>query len=571
MPKELIKKQPRKFFPEKLDFSVWDNVEQELKKLMSFRIDSAKDLETFLERFSELYMILQEQLAWRYIKMTCKADDEKLRKEYSNFYANIFSKAEPYRIKLMKKYYVSPYREKLDKSRYSHLDKLVANRIELFREENLPLEIKEKELSSKYGSIIGSLTVNYKGKEYTLKQLSKFQYEPDRSIREETWKLMMDKLSSVRDSLETLFDELKEIRIPQATNAGFDNYRDYIHAKKQRFAYSVEDIFRFHKSVENVVVPFVRELNREKQKKLNVNSLRPWDTVVEPSGRTLKPFENVNEFVDKAIKILSKVEPEFGANLKKMKNSGLLDLENRKGKAPGGYNYPLDETGAPFIFMNATGVPENVRTILHESGHAMHSFATVNERIILYKHTPHEAAELASMSMELLTLDYLNEYYPDNEDLKLAKRKELVGTISFLPWCMIVDAFQQWIYTNPEHTFEERDSYFASLLDRFNTGVDWTGLEREKRIRWLLQPHIMTSPFYYIEYGIAQLGALAIYRNYRLNAQKAIEQYKNFLSLGHSKPLDELYKTAGISFDFSEEYIAELLEFVKEELNRLEY
>ncbi|OAA31809.1 oligoendopeptidase F [Kosmotoga arenicorallina S304] len=565
----VIKKQPRKFFPEELDLSEWSNVERELNSLLEFGISSEKDLETFLERFSELYMILQEQLAWRYIKMTCKADDEKLRQEYSNFYAKVFSKAEPYRIKLMKRFYDSPYKKRLDRSRYAHLDRLISNRIELFREENLPLEIKEKELSSKFGSIIGSLTIDYKGKEYTIMQLSKFQHEPDRKVREETWKLMMNKLSSVRDTLENLFDKLKEIRIPQAKNAGFDNYRDYMHARKQRFAYSVEDIFRFHNSVESVVVPFVKKLNKERREQLKLETLRPWDTVVEPSGRILKPFENIDEFVDKAIKILSKLDPEFGINLEKMKNSGLLDLENRKGKAPGGYNYPLDETGAPFIFMNATGVPENVRTLLHESGHAMHSFATVKERLLLYKHTPHEAAELASMSMELLTLDYLNEYYPDSEDLKLAKRKELVGTISFLPWCMIVDAFQQWIYTNPDHSPDERDDYFASLVDRFNTGINWTGLEKEKRIRWLLQPHIMTSPFYYIEYGIAQLGAIALYRNFKRNPEKALKQYKNFLSLGHSRPLDELYKAAGIDFDFSEGYIAELVEFVKGELEKL--
>ncbi|AKI96599.1 M3 family oligoendopeptidase [Kosmotoga pacifica] len=570
MAEEVIKKQPRKYFPEELDFSVWENVEAELKTLKAFEISSPEDLEEFLERFSELYMILQEQLAWRYIRMTCKADDEQLRKEYSNFYANVFSKAEPYRIELMKKYYESPHKARLDRNRYAHLDKLVSNRIELFREENLPLEIKEKELSSKYGSIIGSLTVSYRGKEYTLMQLSKFQQDPDRSVREETWKLMMNKLSTVRDTLEELFDELKAIRIPQAKNAGFDNYRDYMHKKKNRFAYSVEDVLQFHDSVEKVVVPFIKELNEKKRKKLGVDSLRPWDTAVEPSGRVLKPFESIDEFVEKAITILSKVDPDFGKNLRKMKNTGLLDLENRKGKAPGGYNYPLDETGAPFIFMNATGVPENVRTILHESGHAMHSFATDKERLLLYKHTPHEAAELASMSMELLTLDHLNEYYPDDEELKLAMRKELVGTISFLPWCMTVDAFQQWIYTNPEHSPEERDEYFASLLDRFNTGIDWSELEREKRIRWLLQPHIMTSPFYYIEYGIAQLGAIAIYRNYRLNGQKAIEQYKHFLSLGHSRPLDELYEAAGIKFDFSEEYITELVEFIKEELDKLD-
>lgn len=569
MADEKIVKQPRRYLPEDLDLSVWKNVETELKRLEEYPVDSVNSLEEFLYRWSELYMAIQEQLAWRYIEMTRFADNEEKRKNYSNFYAGVFSRAEPYKMRLLKKYYDSPYRAELDTLRYENFDRIVANTIEMFREENLPLEVKEKELSSAYGATIGSLTVEYAGKEYTLSQLSKFQQEPDRKVREETWRLSMEKLSTVHDRLEELFDQLKEIRIPQAKNAGFENYRDFMHAKKNRFVYSVEDIFRFHDSVEAVVVPFVKKLNESRKKELGVESLRPWDTQVEPSGRVLKPFDGMDDFIGKAIAVLSRVDRQFGLNLQKMKNTGLLDLENRKGKAPGGYNYPLDETGAPFIFMNATGTPGNVRTILHESGHAMHSFSTVDERIILYRHTTHEAAELASMSMELLTMDHWDEYYPDSEELKLAKKEELTGTISFLPWCMTVDAFQQWIYSNPDHTPDERDEKFAGIFARFEGGIDWSGLERERRIRWLLQPHIFTNPFYYIEYGIAQLGALAIYRNYKLDREKAIADYKRFLSLGYSRPLDELYEAAGIKFDFSKSYISELVDFVGGEIERL--
>ncbi|MBP7201060.1 MAG: M3 family oligoendopeptidase [Mesotoga sp.] len=569
MTDEKIVKQPRRYLPEDLDLSVWKNVEAELKRLEEYPVDSVDSLEEFLYRWSELYMVIQEQLAWRYIEMTRFADSEEKRKNYSNFYAGVFSRAEPYKMRLLKKYYDSPYRAELDTLRYENFDRIVANTIEMFREENLPLEIKEKELSSAYGATIGSLTAEYDGKEYTLSQLSRFQQEPDRNVREETWRLSMEKLSTVHEKLEELFDQLKEIRIPQARNAGFENYRDFMHARKNRFVYSVEDIFRFHDSVEAVVVPFVKKLNEGRRRELGVESLRPWDTQVEPSGRVLKPFDGMEDFIGKAVAVLSRVDRQFGLNLQKMKNTELLDLENRKGKAPGGYNYPLDETGAPFIFMNATGTPGNVRTILHESGHAMHSFSTVDERIILYRHTTHEAAELASMSMELLTMDHWDEYYPDGEELKLAKKEELTGTISFLPWCMTVDAFQQWIYSNPDHTPDERDEKFAEIFARFEGGIDWSGLERERRIRWLLQPHIFTNPFYYIEYGIAQLGALAIYRNYRLDREKAVADYKRFLSMGYSRPLDELYGAAGIKFDFSESYISELVDFVEGEIERL--
>lgn len=566
---EKIVKQQRKYFSENLDLSQWENVEEELQILQEYPVSSIDTLEEFLFRWSELYMILQEQLAWRYIDMTRFADSEEKRKRYSDFFAGVFSRAEPYRMKLLEKYYDSPYRKSLEPERYENFDKIVASTIEMFREKNLPLEIKEKDISSEYGATIGSLTVNYGGKEYTLFQLTNLQQEPDRAVREDTWRLLMEKLETVHDKLEVLFDRLKEVRLPQAENAGFDNYRDFMHAKKNRFVYSVEDVCQFHDSVERVVVPFVAELNCKKCAELGVDSLRPWDTVVEPSGRVLKPFENLDQFIDKAIRVLAKVDPQFGLNLQKMKNSQLLDLENRKGKAPGDYNYPLDETGAPFIFMNATGTPANVRTILHEAGHAMHSFSTVEERLITYRHTTHEAAELASMAMELLTMDYWDEYYRDSQELRIAKRDELVGTISFLPWCMTVDSFQQWIYTNPDHSARERDTMFATIFEKFNAGIDWSGLEKEKEIRWLLQPHIFTNPFYYIEYGIAQLGALAIYRNYRADKSKAVEDYKRFLRMGYSRPLDELYKAAGIRFDFSASYISELVDFVREEIESL--
>jgi len=252
-----------------------------------------------------------------------------------------------------------------------------------------------------------------------------------------------------------------------------------------------------------------------------------------------------------------------------MKNTGFLDLINRKGKAPGGYNYPLSETGAAFIFMNAVGIHSDVRTLLHESGHAQHTFYSKDIPISHLKDFPSEIAELASMSMELLTLEYLDEYYSDPEDLKKAKREQLEGTLKILPWVMIVDAFQHWIYLNPNHTPEERDDYFASLMDRFNTGIDWKGLNKEKRIRWLRQLHIFEVPFYYIEYAMSQLGAIAVYKNYKENGKKAIEQYKEFLSSGYKYPVKKLYEIAGIKFDFSEKYISELVEFIMNEISKI--
>lgn len=564
-----IKKRKRRYFATSFKGDDWSQVEIEFKRLLDEKISSKEELITFIEKVSELNFIIEEEYAWKYINMTCYADKEEYSKAFNEFYRNVVSNSENYNFKIKKKIYENEYINNLPDDEYGHFKKIISNEIELFREENIPLKVKENELSNKYGEINSKMTVNFNGEEKTLAQMSKYLLEKDRDIREKAWRLVNKRVLDEKENLNKLFDELKDIRVQIAKNADFDNYRDYMHKLKGRFDYTPDDIFDFHNSVEEVVIPFLKELNEERKEKLGVSTLRPWDTSVDLDGKTLKPFDNVDEFIDKAIIILSKVKKEFGERLNMMKNSGFLDLENRKGKAPGGYNFPLQEYGSSFIFMNAVGLQRDVSTLLHEAGHAMHSYKKSGIKIAQYKDVPSEVAELASMSMELLTLDYLNEYYKNDEDLKKAKREQLQGTIEFLPWAMIVDAIQQWIYLNPDHTPIEREEYFKSLMDRFNTGVDWTGLESEKGSRWLRQLHIFEVPFYYIEYAISQLGAIAIYKNYKENGLKAIEQYEKFLELGYSKSMKELYEAAGIKFDFSKEYIAEIVEFIKKELNEL--
>ncbi|MCK4258001.1 MAG: M3 family oligoendopeptidase [Halanaerobiales bacterium] len=565
---KLLKKQ-RKYYLEDLDVTKWEVVEKEWQILLEEPISSANDLEVLLEKYSELNSILMDEMSWRYIKMTLHADQDEYSKSFNDFYAKITCNSETYDSKVKKKYYENEFRKELSEERYGHLDKIISNDIELFREENVPLKVKEQETFTKYNTITSSMTVNYKGEEKTLQQLSVYLKDKDRSVREEVWHLVMDRLAQDADELNKVFDELKEIRIEIAKNAGFDNYRDYMHKEKGRFSYTPDDLYRFHDVVEKFVVPFMKELNEERKEKLELDVLRPWDINVDYDGEVLKPFNNVDEFVDKAINVLSNVKPEFGIKLNKMKNSDFLDLENRKGKAPGGYCASIEEYGSSFIFMNAVGLHSDVTTLVHEAGHAMHSFEKVDEPIFQYKHTPEEASELASMSMEFMTMDYWGEYYADPKDLKKAKRDQLIGTLKFLPWCMVVDAFQHWIYTNPDHTPEERLEYFTDLSERFNTGVDWTGLGKEQKISWMRQLHIFEVPFYYIEYGIAQLGALAVYKNYKENPHKAVEDYEAFLKLGYSKPVNELYEAAGVKFDFSEEYIKEIVDFVKAELKSI--
>ncbi len=567
---EKIRKKPRKFYPTDLDLTKWENVEKILKNLISEEIGSAGELIKFMEKVGELSDILSEEMAWRYINMTRYADKPEYSEKFNEFYAGVISKAKPYDHKINKKFYDNPFRQDLSEEKYAHLNRIISNDIELYRDENISLQIKEKELANKYGSAFSKLTVMFRGEEKTLSQLAPFMLETDRKMREEVWFLRNDKMLEKREEFNKLFDELKEVRMQIAANTGFDNYRDFMHQAKGRFSYTPDDLISFHNSVEKIVIPFLKDQTEIRRKKLGLESVKPWDTSVDLDGIILKPFASIDEFIDKGIDILHELKPVFGSRLNKMKNSGFLDLDNRKGKAPGGYNYPLQETGAPFIFMNAVGIHRNVVTLLHESGHAMHTFATRNIKLDAYKSVPSEVAELASMAMEFLTMDLWNKYYTDNEHFKKAKRDQLKGALDFLPWAMIVDAFQHWIYLNPQHSVQEREEHFSNLMNRFNSGVDWSGLDKYKTITWLYQLHIFEVPFYYIEYAMSQLGALAVYRNYKRTGKKtALDNYEKFLELGYTKPVNELYEAAGIKFDFSEEYIRDLVDFVREELQDL--
>lgn len=566
---EKVIKRGRRFYPESLDITDPETVKKCYEELLSYRIDSSSDLIRFAENVSELQMLISQEEGQRYVKMTCKTNDDDLKKRYQDYYNSVVIPSKRYNNLLDKKFYDSSGQYHLPENEYRHLQNIIANRIEIFREENVPLAAKEMELSNRYSAIISQMTAEYEGKEQTLAQLSKYLQSNEREVRKQVWQLRMERLGQDRETLNEIFDELRHIREKQAENASFTNYRDYKHQEMGRFSYTPEDVLQFHSSVEKTVLHFLKEITEERREKLCLKSVKPYDTAVDLDGKILTPFTGIDDFIDKGIKILYKVAPKYGINFNKMKNSSLLDLDNRKGKSPGGYNYPLRELGSSFIMMNAVGVQRDVVTLLHEAGHAMHSFATKPLHLMDYKECPHESAELASMAMEMLTMDYWDELYPSEEELKKAKKDQLVKTLQFLPWCMTVDAFQQWIYTNPQHTPQERDKYFAGLIDRFSTGTDWSGLEGYKEYSWMLQLHLFKYPFYYIEYGIAQLAALAIYRNYRQNKEKAIKEYDNFLVQGYTKPLNELYETAGIRFDFSEQYISGLVDFVGKEMEQL--
>jgi len=562
-----IEKKKRRYYPDDFNAQEWSPVEEALRELSAAEISSPEDLVRLIEKRSELSDILEETGAWKYIRMTQHADDATLAKAQADFYEQVTAPSHPYFFEVNKKICESNFFGALPAERFAHLGRLLRNDIEIYRKENIPLFVKENELVNRYGEMYSKLTVIFEGQEKTLSEMGLVQKDPERDRREAAWRLVSAKMLEVKDDFEKLFDELKALRIEIAKNAGFENYRDYMHKALGRFDYTPEDLFEFHQAIERVVIPVIKKIDEERREKLGVDSLRPWDMEVDLDGKVLRPFEDTDRLLGGTVNMLRRVDPDFADVLTALSDNGFLDLANRKGKAPGGYNYPLAESGASFIFMNAVGLPYDVDTLTHETGHGCHAFFRREERISEYKDAPKEVDELSSMSMELIASDYYGEFYTDLQDLKKARRDLFEGAISILPMVAAVDAFQHWIYLHPECTAVERGAEFSRIKDRFGSIVDWTGLEEEKSNGWLRVLHIFEVPFYYVEYAISQLGAFAIYKEYESDHEQAIANYKKFLKLGYSKPMPDVYAAAGIKFDFSKAYLEEMVDFIAKELD----
>jgi len=419
-------------------------------------------------------------------------------------------------------------------------------------------------LAQQYGVISGAMGIEVDGKEYTMQQAAKFLHNPDRSLRESVFAKVATRRLQDKDKLNELFDKLLALRQQVAVNAGFENYRDYKFRELGRFDYTIEDCFAFHAAVKEHIVPLQAMLVKHRQKRLGLDVMRPWDGDAEPVGtEPLHPFKTGEELSAKAREVFTRLNPFFAGCLETMDHMRRLDLESRKGKAPGGYNCPLAETGVPFIFMNAAGTMSDVITMMHEGGHAVHSFLSHPLKLSAFKEYPMEIAELASMSMELFSMEHWDVFFTDENELHRAKLEELERAISVLPWIATIDKYQHWIYTHPGHSVAEREQTWLSTLNEYSTGItDWSGFEEYRTNMWQKQLHLFEVPFYYIEYGIAQLGALAMWRQYRGNKQQALDNYMAALSLGYTKTLRDLYAAAGIKFDFSPAYIKEIAEFV---------
>jgi len=460
-------------------------------------------------------------------------------------------------------------RAQLPKQRYEVFDRDTKQHVALFRPENVPLETEEAKLGQQYQKVSGSLTVQFRGEEKTLVQMGKFQEEPDRALRQETWELVAKRRLTEREKFEDFFDGLVKVREKIATNAGFTNYRDYAFKARGRFDYTPEDCFAFHEAIEKEVMPLQRELQSMRREQLKLPALRPWDLSVDPLNRPpLKPFEKVDQMVASTQRVFDRLDGGLAGGFRAMQEKRLLDLDNRKGKAPGGYQSTLAESRLPFIFMNAVGLQRDVETILHEAGHAFHALATREEPLYAYRGSPIEFCEVASMSMELLGNEFLEEFYSTN-DANRARRTHLEGIVGIFPWIATVDAFQHWIYTHPNHTRAQRSAAWLALLNRFGGDVDWTGYEETRTNLWHKQLHIFLYPFYYVEYGIAQLGALQVWANSKHDKKESLANYQRALALGNSRPLPELFAAAGCKFSFNSDTVKPLVQLVKNELAKL--
>ena len=562
-----IQKLQRHFLPKDFIVTNWETLEPYFKTLIAFEINNKTELELWMQNLSELEAAINEDACWRQIKMTCDNENKELEESFNFFCMHIQPQIQPYSDALNKKLLASSYLQELDQALYYTYLRSTKKNIELFRTENIPLQAELAVQQQQFGQITGAMSIEVNGETYTLQQAAKFLENENRSTREEVYRKIQSRRLEDKDGLNNLYDFLLTLRNKEAANAGFENYRDYRFEELGRFDYNKDDCYKFHEAVKLHVLPLVNEIYKKKKEKLGVDVLRPWDLDAEPAGtKPLRPFTTGEDLLNKSIDCFTKLRPFFGDCLQRMKEMQHLDLESRKGKSPGGYNCPLAESGAPFIFMNAAGQMHDVTTMVHEGGHAVHSFLAHPLKLNGFKEYPMEIAEVASMAMELFSMDYWESFFSTEADLVRAKEHQLERVITIFPWIAIIDKFQHWVYEHATHTHAQRTEAWESILQEFSDNViDYTGLEEYRASAWLRQLHLFEVPFYYIEYGIAQLGAIGMWMQYKENPNKALDNYCAALSLGGTKTLPELYKTAGLTFDFSPEKIKILMEFVKKQ------
>ena len=570
MPKlfaKLPKPPRRRYVPQNLncaDLKQWIQLHEEL---LQRPLPTVAAVQRWLDDWREVNEVFGEYDSMAYIRKSVNTRDKKAEAAYLLLIQQMVPALAPYKDKLNKKLLAHPLRSKFPK-RWALMLKSRQNAVDLFREKNIPLERQIDETALKYSQIMGRLEVTFEGKKQTLVQMGRYLEQPDRDLRHQAWETSARRRFQEKDRIEGIYDRLVKLRHRVARNAGYPNFRDFCHQRYDRFDYTPKDCFAFHDSVEAVVAPAVRQLRTRRATEMGLEKLKPWDLIVDPQGRApLKPFRNGSQLARISRRVFDRVDRQLGRQFQTLIDRGVLDLDNRPGKEPGGYQTTLTERKLPFIFMNAVGRDTDVRTLLHEGGHAFHMLAARDEPILDYRHAPMEFCEVASMGMELLANRHADVFYPNDEHQERSTRVLLEGTLDILPWIATIDAFQHWIYTHPKHTRTERVAAWMRLRSRFGDGADWSEHRRYEEVLWHRQLHLFGSPFYYIEYGIAQLGALMVWYRALRNPSAALAAYKRALALGGSVGLRELFRTAGGRLDFSSRSMKPLVETVMERLD----
>jgi len=535
------------------------------KQLEQREISGSENLRKWILDWSELSSVLAEESARCYVAMTCDTKNKEAADNYEFFVSNIEPIILEETEKLQKKMIEHKNLNDLE-GEFGNWFRAVRTDLELFNEKNIPLETELNLEIQKYQKITGAMSVQYKGETKTMQQMNPYLQTPNREEREEAWRLLTERRLQDSEALDAAFDRLFSLRIQIAKNSGYENYLDYIFKAKHRFDYTPQHCKDFHESIEKIILPLQREILQGRAKKMGLPKLRPWDLICDPEGRpALKPFKDGAELISKCGSLFSRLNPQWKEWYGILQRENLIDADSRLGKAPGGYQITFDKTRVPFIFMNAAGTNQDVYTLLHESGHAFHQFAMAEQELFAFRETPSEFAEVASMSLELLGSEDLSDFYSE-ADSRRSRTDALQDVISLFPWVAIIDAFQHELYTRPNHTAKDRKEIWFALQERFNSGIDWTGLEKARSYLWQKQLHLFECPFYYVEYGIAQLGALQIYANAKKDPNLAVQNLIKAEKLGNSKSLSEIFATAGIKFDFSPKIIEPLAQIIMDEL-----
>jgi len=562
------------FVPDDFDATSWENLEPFTNDLLERELNCSSCLESLISDSSELAEHISETGALLYIGMTCDTESEEKKGAFLEFMSNVRPKLSEFSDALNRRIVSHPSVDDLP-SRYDLMLRGMRTDVEIFRKENIPLAVRQTELVTESQTINGAMTVEFDGEEMTFPQMSKYLESNDRSQRQAAWMAMAARRMEDHERLSEIFDDLVSIRHQIALNAGFENYTEFMFRAMHRFDYTIEDCLEFHASVESVCMPILKQINEERCEGLEISELCPWD-VNEKGGsgpdihgrKPLRPFETVDEMVQKLSEMFHEISNDLGGKFDKLVEMDTLDLDTRKGKAPGGYQYYLEKSRVPFIFMNAAGLQGDLETMIHEAGHAFHSLYCGHLELIEERDYPIEFAEVASMSMELLTQPWWDKFY-DSEEAARARRTHLEGVVFLLPWIATIDSFQHWIYANPGHSREERAEVWLSIRDKFGSDMDWTGFTDFRELSWQQQGHLFGVPFYYIEYGIAQLGSLQLWKTQMSDPQKALDDYSSAMSLGNTRTLPDLFSAANLTLGFDESHFMNLMGAVETALSEL--